>query len=418
MKKQHLPFLRRTNSNQIAQTQVLSSENLAYVLGEMGIALRYDMMAGEPRYSGEGIGSDPVAQSVTRLRVQDACLALDMLSLSRYDELAEGLALHTRFHPMEEWLRGVTWDGRDYLADLVATVETDNELWPTFLENWLVQVVEGVCGWRKKQTASLPYVLVLVGGQGVGKTHWLGQLGAGWMKSEAELHLSSAAGKDHQLEVLKYPMAELAELDGIFRKSDISHMKAFISRETDSIRAPYARRALVRPRMTCFAGSVNNAEFLTDTTGSRRFWPTQVTAIARDFEMSWEGLWAQAFEFWSQDSNYHLTDDEERRRNAIALDVHTSLSDEAERIAAYYAAHKGSARYPEVAMNRTEILTMLYGERRQFSPRTTAEAGKILFDILGKHRTLSGKQRAWVFPFNEFATDVRTWPTVCQIKGV
>ncbi|GAF77177.1 unnamed protein product, partial [marine sediment metagenome] len=44
--------------------------------------------------------------------------------------------------------------------------------------------------------------------------------------------------------------------------------------------------------------------------------------------------------------------------------------------------------------------------------------GKTLADLVGKHRTLGGKQRAWMFPYNEFAVDQSTWPGINQIKGV
>ena len=60
-------------------------------------------------------------------------------------------------------------------------------------------------------------------------------------------------------------------------------------------------------------------------------------------------------------------------------------------------------------MNRTEILEMLYG-RRNFYPKIVADAGKILADMVGKSKTIDGKQRAWMFPYNEFAQDVNTWP--------
>ena len=316
-------------------------------------------------------------------------------------------------------MKGLEWDGVDRIGDLAASVTTDNALWAVYLENWLVQVCEGVCGWRRARKFSLPYVLVLVGGQGVGKTHWLKSLGHSWIKAEAELHLSSTAGKDHQLEVLKWPMAELAELDGIFRKSDISHMKAFISREEDSIRAPYARRAVIRARMTTFCGSVNDAEFLTDSSGSRRFWPVLVEGISWSFAMDWAQLWAQAHAFWNEDSEFGLTAAEDAQRAAVAIETHTLLSPEAENIAAFYDAH---AHLTEtfVPMNRTEILKML--GYRNLSPRAVAEAGRWLVQELGKHRTLSvgktSKKRAWMFPYNEFAADNKMWAGKPHLRPV
>ena len=100
----------------------------------------------------------------------------------------------------------------------------------------------------------------------------------------------------------------------------------------------------------------------------------------------------------------------------MATETHTTLTPVEETIAAYYMAHKGSKKYPERAMNRTEILEMLFGKGRITHPRAVSVAGRVLSDIIGKHRTISGKQRAWLIPFNEFAQDFSTWPENYQIK--
>jgi hypothetical protein len=195
-------------------------------------------------------------------------------------------------------------------------------------------------------------------------------------------------------------------------------MKAFISRVEDEIRLPYAKRAIIRPRVTVFCGSVNDAEFLTDMSGSRRFWPVQVDGIDWGFEMDWTQLWAQSYAFWLESSSFDLTAEEDAHRERTAVLLHSSLSSEAEMIGAYHIAHAGDDRFPEKAMNRTEILGMLYGKQRMFSAKQTSDAGKILTDLVGKHRLINGKQRAWMFPFNEFAADSSSWPTPRVIKSV
>ena len=405
-----LPDVKFTTNGTPRQSQPLTVNNVRKVLEHLDLTLRFDMCLGAPAFflAGERIPQEDVGYAIES--VSDVLVKLDINNLARLTSILKELAWLDKFHPMEDMLKSVTWDGRDRIAELTATVVTSTELWPVFLENWLVQVVEGVCGWRRTEAFSLPHVLVLVGGQGVGKTRWLANLGGRWIKTEAELHLSSPSGKDHQLAALKWPMAELAELDGIFRKSDISHMKSFISREEDELRAPYDRRATVRPRMTSFCGSVNEAEFLNDSTGSRRFWPVSVESIVWDFSMDWSQLWAQAYAYWVEEPGFNLTAEEERARGQNAVDQHTLLSPEAEKIAEFYRRHHGHVRFPDVAMNRTEILEMLYGRSRHFSPRQVAEAGRVLLDIVGKHRTIDGKQRAWNFPYNEFASDYQTWP--------
>jgi putative DNA primase/helicase len=416
MNKSDLPDQKRTSAGNLATSQNLTMPNLLAVLEAMGLEVKFNMMTAAPEYI--GVGDDALSQDVARQLVLDSLTRLDINNHARYDEMINTLARRSAFHPMEEWMKSLKWDGRDRIAELVASVKTDNPLWSVYLENWLIQVVEGVCGWRsRKQKKSLPHVLTLVGRQGTGKSHWLESLGDQWFKGEAELHLSSPSSKDHQIEALKFPMVELAELDGIFRKSDISHMKSFISREEDSLRAPYERRAVVRPRMTAFCASVNDAEFLNDPTGSRRFWPVSVDSIDWSYEVDLEGLWAQAYDYWKEEPNFNLTAEQDRMREEVAKNMHTLVTAEAETLQEFYRRHHGNKSFPDVPMNRTEILQMLYGNQ-QFSNKTVSDIGKVLIDLVGKHKTIDGKQRAWWFPYNEFAADQSTWPDKYHLEIV
>jgi putative DNA primase/helicase len=414
-----LPDVKLTANGSFRQSQPLTKANVMKVLEYMGVTVRLNMMVGAVSYT---IGGELVPQDDTGAVIEgisDILVKLDINNLGRLDSLLLEIARQDKFHPMEEWLKGLVWDGTPRVDALAASITTGNPLWPVYLENWLVQVVEGVCGWRSREDKkSLPHVLTLVGRQGTGKSHWLKLLGGCWFKGEAELHLSSPSGKDHQIAALKFPMVELAELDGIFRKSDISHMKAFISREEDEIRAPYDRRALIRPRMTVFCASVNDAEFLTDTSGSRRYWPVLVEYIDWSYVVDMEQIWAEAYAMWQENSDFNLSAEEDALRASIAVEVHQQWTPEAERIMEFYRRHHGNPKYPDVPMNRTEILAMLYGEGRQFWPKTVSDTGKVLADLLGKHKTIDGKQRSWMFPYNEFATDLASWPDKNHLKSV
>lgn len=417
----NMPDVVLTATGMLSTTQLCTADNIAYVLTSLGVVPRLNMMTGEIVLTHAdldlkrpGKNMDLVLDMLTRMRIK---------SLDRAESIIREFAGDSPFHPMEDWLRELEWDGVDRLETLAKTIKTDNELWPVYLENWLVQVVEGVCGWRSpKPEHSLPYVLVLAGGQGIGKTHWLKSIGGAWLKSEAELHLSTSSGKDHQLEVLKYPMAELAELGSTFRKSDIDQLKAFISRGEDTIRAPYARRVDVRPRMCTLCASVNEPEFLNDPTGSRRFWSVWVEGITWGVKLDMSQLWAQAFAFWREDRGFQLSTKENAIRNRIARTTHTNISAEQEHCEAYIKAHLGVDSYPVKTMNKTDMCDMLFGRGKVTSPRARADIGRVLLDVLGPARTIGGKQRAWLVPYNDLAVDVDTWPNgfikaLSDIKG-
>ena len=55
----------------------------------------------------------------------------------------------------------------------------------------------------------------------------------------------------------------------------------FVSKQSDSYRAAYARRTQEHPRQCAFFGTTNDEEFLRDATGGRRFWPVVVTEVGR-----------------------------------------------------------------------------------------------------------------------------------------
>lgn len=418
---QHLPDVQLNADAAPKKVQFASFDNVEYIVSALGITVRYNMQRACAEFTLQsGVDAETqVAQEYIEHYILDECTRLGIANHKRVQELLRNLALHDPYHPMEEWLLDLPNSAGNAIDDLINSVITENPLWPTYCRKWLVQCVEAVCGWRDRQTKlSIPHVLVLVGAQGVGKSRWLKMLGGKWFKGEAELQLGSFAGKDHQIEALKYPMAELSELDGIFRKNDIAHMKSFISREEDAIREPYERRAVTRPRMTSFCASVNDTEFLNDNSGSRRFWPVIVDEINWAYRVDWEGVWAEAYDLWESGMAFNLDHGEDAERARQAQDVHALASPEAELITEYYRRHHGHPAFPDVPMNRTEILQMLYGKGQQFWTKTISDTGKTLTNLIGQQRTIDGKQRAWPFPYNENAIDHETWPDKNHLKSV
>ena len=73
------------------------------------------------------------------------------------------------------------------------------------------------------------------------------------------------------------------ELDTIVnRKASIEAFKALTSLDKVSVRRPYDRFTTESPRLASFIGSLNNREFLKDSTGNRRFFVLGVEEINYD----------------------------------------------------------------------------------------------------------------------------------------
>jgi predicted P-loop ATPase len=140
------------------------------------------------------------------------------------------------------------------------------------------------------------YALILEGRQGLGKSTALRVLfdgdDRGWFTDE----IADIGSKDSAIQLRGAWIVELAELDAM-KRADVSRLKAFISRTNDRYRPPYGRTVVDVPRQCVFAGSVNDDEYLRDSTGGRRFWPVKCAdekCDVRGLHQAREQIWAEA----------------------------------------------------------------------------------------------------------------------------
>lgn len=156
-------------------------------------------------------------------------------------------------------------------------------------------------------------VLTFYGDQGLQKTTFMRALLPQGLKSYLkDGMLLDLANKDSVTGVLSSWMTELGELDSTFKKSDISALKAFLSKQEDEIRRPYARANSIMPRQTSFFASVNEEKFLRDITGNRRYLPITVIGelmLPSDFDAT--DLWAFTWDEYKRGAQWWLTKDEE-----------------------------------------------------------------------------------------------------------
>ena len=197
-----------------------------------------------------------------------------------------------RYHPVVDYLDGLVWDGRPRLDNLLTDYAGAE---PTDLASMLgARFAMAACARVISPGAKVDTVLVLVGPQGIGKSTWLRTLaGDAWFRDTA-LDLRSKDAFVGLRGAWIYEMAELAAV----RPRDAETVKAFLSAQVDHYRPPYARALISQPRQCVFAGTTNEATFLTDPTGARRFWPVTI-ANAPDLERTEadrDQLWAEAAE--------------------------------------------------------------------------------------------------------------------------
>jgi putative DNA primase/helicase len=145
-------------------------------------------------------------------------------------------------------------------------------------------------------------VLILKGVQGCRKSTTCSVLGGEWFK-DSDIDLGS---KDRFSSLEGAWIYELGELDAM-RKADARALKAFVSSQIDSYRPAYGRNCVDVPRTTVFVGTTNDAEFLVDATGSRRFWVVEVGQCDPEaLEEDREQLLAEAVHAYRAGEQWHL----------------------------------------------------------------------------------------------------------------
>jgi predicted P-loop ATPase len=200
----------------------------------------------------------------------------------------EAVARRCSFHPVREYLDRCKWDGTarldNWVIDYLGAANTTYAR--AVGSRWMISAVARV----DKPGCKADCALILEGPQGLLKSTALKTLASPWFTDE----IAELGTKDAAVQLAGVWIIELAELDSMAR-SDVSRIKAFISRSTDRFRPPYGRRLVDQKRQCVFAGTVNDNQYLRDETGGRRFWPIACTKInIPGLAAVRDQLWAEA----------------------------------------------------------------------------------------------------------------------------
>ena len=393
-----LPDAKMTRGGLPQAQQIATSDNVEYILRECGVQCRFNMQSRESEFSlSDEALQDlvPNEHSIAR-GVTDACLRLGIANTKIVETVMVERALNNRYHPMQAWVESKPWDGASRLGVLAGTVTVGGDeggLWNLFLRKWLIQGIQAVYGWNDpKQIGS---VLVFSGEQYKGKTRWFQSLVPhGLFTASARLALSWNY-KDSVMAVTKTPITELGELDSTFKKSDTGALKAFLTSEHDVYRQPFAAITLRIPRTTIFCATVNRVDFLMDETGSRRFWPVEVSACDPDHSVDMQQVWAEALTLWRGGEQWWLTD-EEHQKQSSHTDYYRVTSEVEETFTQYVDRTATQTKEEYVAMNLSTLLDRL---NIYHTPPNMGTMRTLVEKKFGRRRArISGVQNAWYMP--------------------
>ncbi|KAB2897333.1 MAG: hypothetical protein F9K40_13050, partial [Kofleriaceae bacterium] len=291
-----------------------SQENIALALEKLGVSVRFDELAA--RMTIARGGAEPVIAddaSMTSLWLEIERVYWLTPAKERFFDIVQDRARANPYHPVCEYLGGLTWDGTpridSWLVDYAGAA--DGEYTRAVGRLVLVAAVRRV----RQPGCKFDEMLILESEQGTAKSSALRTLAVRdeWFTDDLPL------GDDtkRQMEALAGKwIVEAGELKGM-RRGDIAALKGLLSRQIDEARMAYGKLPTRAPRQCVIIGSTNDAAYLKDPTGARRFWPIKVgvfdlARLRRDRDQLWaeaahveasgasirldEGLWGAAAE--------------------------------------------------------------------------------------------------------------------------
>lgn len=206
-------------------------------------------------------------------------------------EAHQAVSMRQRVHPVREYLDGLAWDGAARIDRLwlQACHTPDNPYYRDTARLWCIAAVARVY----EPGCKFDFAPIVMGLTGLFKSSLVHRLGGQWAGEIDNGFDNAQKFVEASMGVWIGEIPELVQ----FGKSEVSAIKACISRQFDHVRLPYDPRPRIYQRKSVLIGTTNEFKYLRDKTGNRRFWP--VLCGPGQIDLAWverwrDQLWAEA----------------------------------------------------------------------------------------------------------------------------
>ena len=169
-----------------------------------------------------------------------------------------------RYHPIKSKILSTEWDeqprAESFFIDVLGV--EDNAYNRECTRKWLLASLTRIFN----NGVKFDEMIILQGGQGIGKSTTLQRLSLGYYTD-----ITEKLGDEVTFKVMRTWLVELSELSTMM-KTDSDSFKAWLSATKDTVRKKYGSDPNDYPRTFTVLGTTNNKEILKDRTGNRRYW--------------------------------------------------------------------------------------------------------------------------------------------------
>lgn len=184
------------------------------------------------------------------------------------------VARENGFHPVRDYLNGLSWDGKPRLSGWLHCYASAQAT--PYVEMVARCFVISLVARAYRPGCKVDHMPVLEGRQNAGKSTLCRTLvGDRWFSDSLPmLHNDQVRVSMHLRGKWLVEVAEMSAMS----KAETADLKAFLTRQVEKFVPKYGRAEIEEPRQCCFVGTVNpdGNGYLRDPTGGRRYWPVAV----------------------------------------------------------------------------------------------------------------------------------------------
>lgn len=278
------------------------------VLKKSGYQFRMNSLLGRIEVNGEPINT------IIESEIRNALFDAGLKSSKRMEDSWIQLAAKQMYHPVQEYLSRLKWDGVDHIAKFAELVTDEFGFFPTALKRWMIGAVS------RAIHGTPNIVMVWVGKQSVGKSRLARHLCFD-PSYYIETEMNPAKERDMHMRCVSRFVWEWPEAQHIFRNPNyIEPMKGILTNEWLTIRQVWDKYDNDYRNLANHIATLNDdgMGFYTDITGNRRYLTCHLQEVdPHVYEYDIDLLWATAVALLNQGERWQLTQEEQQRRDEI-----------------------------------------------------------------------------------------------------